>query len=157
MDATAMTHYITETFDGVRVVESSGDTFLFYDPEGDLPSERLFSFAIATVVTSDSNDTVSDLDHPGAYRVNIGLPKGAYTARFGPAPAVRDEHGVLETGYDYAVRDRVLPHPHYASQHWVCVVSPGPETTGEVRRMLDEAHRFVARKHANNRARRAAS
>ncbi|MEV0697274.1 DUF6194 family protein [Saccharopolyspora sp. NPDC050389] len=155
MDATAMTRYIEETFDGVRAVENAGDTFFVHDPDGDLPDDRWMPFA--TIVTGDNYDTVSDLDHPGAYRINIGLTKDSFTARFGPAPTARDERGVLATEFDYAARDQVLPHPHYASQYWVCVVNPGPETTGEVRRLLDEAHDFAARKHANQKARKAKS
>lgn len=153
MDATAMTRYIEENFDGVRVVENSGDKFFSYDPDGDLPDDRWFPFA--TIVTGDNYDSVSDLSRPGAYRINIGLTKSAYAERFGAAPTSRDERGVLDTGFDYSVRDQVMPHPHYASQHWVCVVNPGPETTGAVRRMLDDAYDFAVRKHENQKARKA--
>ncbi|RNL86477.1 DUF6194 family protein [Halostreptopolyspora alba] len=114
MDAHSLTRHITETYEGLRTFEYSGDTFFLYDPDGTLPDERFYSLTIATVVTGDHHDTVSDLDHPGAYRVNIGLPRNSYTARLGPAPTVRDEAGILDTGYDYAERDLVLPHPHYA-------------------------------------------
>lgn len=155
MDATAMKHYISETFDGIRVAESEGDTFFSYDPDGDPPDDRWLPFA--TVVTDDNYDSVSGLGEPGAYRINIGLTKQAYVARLGSAPHSRDEHGILVTGFDYSVRDRVLPHPHYASQHWVCVVNPGRETTEDVRVMLDDAYRFALRKHANQRARRSRS
>lgn len=153
MDATTMTRYISEAFDGIRFVEYSGDTFFSYDPDGDLPDDRWSPFA--TVLTDDNYDTVSNLSEPGAYRINIGLTKQAYVSRLGSAPHSRDEQGILVTGFDYSVRDRVLPHPHYASQHWVCVVNPGPETTGDVRVLLDDAYRFAARKHANQRARQA--
>ncbi|NYE47490.1 hypothetical protein HDA32_002610 [Spinactinospora alkalitolerans] len=146
-----MTHYISETFDGVRAVESSGDTFFTYDPDGDLPEDRWLPFA--TVVTGDDHDSVSGLDAPEAYRLNIGLTKAAYTSRFGPAPTDRDEHGVLDTGFDHSERDRVMPHPYYASQYWICVVNPGANTTDDVARLLDEAHRFAARKHANRSGR----
>lgn len=151
MDAAAMTRYISETFDGVRVVENSGDTFFRYDPSGDSSEDHWLPFA--TVVTGDNYDSVSNLDSPGAYRVNIGLPKAVYTSRFGPAPTDRDEHGVLDTGFDYSARDQVMPHPHYASQYWVCVVTPAENTLDDVRRLLDEAHRFAARKNANRSAR----
>ncbi len=157
MDATTLIRHIIETYEGLRVVEASEDVFFCYDPTGDLPDERFYSSTVATVatvVTGDHYDTISDLDHPGAYRVNIGLPKDAYTARLGTPPTVRDERGILDTGVDHAVRDRVLPHPHYASQYWVCVVAPGEETTDEVLRMLDEAYELVRRKYANHAARR---
>jgi hypothetical protein len=137
MDANEMKLYICETFDGVTAVEGTGDTFLSYDPDGDLPADRWFPFA--TIVTGDRYDTVSDLDRPGRYRLNIGLPKAAYQSLFGTPPAQPD----------YAATDVLMPHPVYGGQYWVCVVNPGKSTLGVVDELLTEAHRFAARKHAN--------
>jgi hypothetical protein len=148
-----MTEHI-KSFACTRVMEAYGDTFFLYDPDGDLPPERRLPFA--TIVTDDNYERVSELSEPGAYRLNIGLTKATYTAMFGAVPTERDDQGVLETGFDYAERDRVMPHPVYASQHWVCVVSPGEATLDAVRPLLAEAHEFAARKHANH-ARRTAS
>jgi hypothetical protein len=147
-----MTRYICETFDGVRAVEGAGDTFFRYDPDADLPPERQLPFA--TIVTGDHYDTVSRLNRPGAYRLNLGLTKATYTGSFGPAPTRRDADGVLDTGFDHAAVDTVVPHPSYASQYWVSVVNPGQATWDTVRTLLAEAHGFAARKHANHQARR---
>jgi Family of unknown function (DUF6194) len=150
MDAIHLDRHLRETFDGVGVVEHLGDSFYFYDPD-DLPANRMFPFA--TIVVDDKHDSASRLSEPGAYRLNIGLTKATYTARFGAAPTRRDENGVLETGFDYTVRDRLMPHPVYASQYWVCVVNPGAATFEEVRPLLAEAHEFAVRKHTNKTAR----
>lgn len=139
-------------FAGTRVMEAYGDTFFLYDPDGDLPPERQLPFA--TIVTADNYDQVSELSRPGVYRLNIGLTKAGYTAVFGAVPTERDDRGVFDTGFDYARQDQVMPHPHYASQYWVCVVSPIENALDAVRSMLAEAHGFAARKHANH-ARRA--
>jgi hypothetical protein len=62
---------------------------------------------------------------------------------------------VLDPGRDYAVLDTLLPHPVYASQHWVCVLVPGAETfETTVRPLLDEAYRLAVRKYENHAARR---
>ena len=143
-----MKDLISSTFAGTRVVEAYGDTFFLYDPDGDLPPERQMPFA--TIVTDDNYEHVSALSEPGAYRLNIGLTKATYTAMFGAVPTERDAEGVFDTGFDYAERDRVMPHPVYASQHWVCVVSPGETTLDDIRPLLAEAHGFAARKHANH-------
>src|SRR5262249_30227539 len=119
----------------------------------DLPPERQLPFV--TIVTGDHYDTISDLDRPGAYRVNIGLTKTTYTASFGAAPTERDGNGMLRTGDDYATVDTLMPHPVYGSQHWVCVVNPGEATLATVWALLAEAHAFAARKYANQRARQA--
>jgi len=152
MDAIEMKRYICETFENVWAVEHLGDTFFMYAPDGDLPPERQFPFV--TIVTGDRHDTVSNLDRPGAYRLNIGLTKATYTAWFGAAPTQRDADGVLETGFDYAVPDSFMPHPVYASQHWVCVVNPAAATLEKVWPLLAEAHEFAVRKYANYTARR---
>ncbi|NJP33982.1 DUF6194 family protein [Micromonospora thermarum] len=152
MNADEMTRHILDTFDGVTALEATGDTFFIYDPHGDLPAQRQLPFA--TIVTGDHYDTVSDLNRPGAYRLNIGLTRAGYTTLFGPAPSRRDEQGVLDTGVDYAATDTLMPHPIYASQHWVSVVDPGDATLPAVRALLAEAHGFAARKHANQRTRR---
>lgn len=155
MNADDMKRYICETFDGLNVMEASGDTFFIYDPDGDLPAKHQMPFA--TIVTGDRYDSVSDLSRPGVYRLNIGLTKATYRSLFGAAPTRRDEHGVLETGSDHTATDTVMPHPVYASQYWVCVVNPGEATLDAVRKLLIEAHGFAARKYANQQNRRAPS
>ncbi|MFC0527737.1 DUF6194 family protein [Phytohabitans kaempferiae] len=152
MRAEEMRRQIRAEFAGVREAEANGDTFFLYDPDGDLPPERQMPFA--TIVTGDHYDSVSKLDRPGAYRLNIGVTKATYTALLGDPPTVRDAAGVLESGYDYAAEDTLLPHPHYAAQYWVCVVNPGEATLPAVLTLLTEAHGFAARKYANHRARR---
>jgi hypothetical protein len=152
MDDRAVVRYLIETFGGVTAAESSGDTFLTYDPGGDLPENRRFPFA--TVVTGDNYDQVSDLNRATAYRLNLGLTKATYTSLFGAAPSHRDERGVLDTGFDYAAVDEVMPHPIYASQYWVCVVSPSDTTFEAVRPFIAEAYDFAARKYAKQQARR---
>lgn len=152
MNATDMQRYICATFDGVNAFEASGDTFLIYDPDRDLPAERQLPFA--TIVTGDRYDSVSQLHRPDTYRLNIGLTRATYTALFGTPPTHRDEHGVLETDSDYAATDIVMPHPIYASQYWVCVLNPAEASLDTVRKLLAEAHEFAARKYANQQTRR---
>src|SRR6266487_6548872 len=126
MDASEMKRYIDETFDGVNALEAAGDTFFLYDPSRDLPPERQLPFA--TIVTGDHYDSVSRLDRPGAYRLNIGLTKATYVARFGTPPTQRDADGGYETGFDHTALDTLTPHPIYAAQYWVSVVNPAERT-----------------------------
>lgn len=155
MEAEAVIRYLADTFDGVVVIEHEGDHFVSYDPDGDAPADHFLPFV--TVVTGDRYDRVSRLDRPGHYRLNIGLTRRGYTALFGPAPTERDGDGILATGFDYAATDRLMPHPVYASQYWVCVLNPGPSTWDTVRPLLAEAYDFAARKHANRASRASAA
>jgi hypothetical protein len=138
MDAEAMKRYVVDTFAGVGFADSEGDTFFYYDPTGEGPPERWIPFA--TIVTGDRYDTVSKLDEPGRYRLNIGLTKATYESLFGAVPA----------NLDHTAVDTLMPHPDYAAQHWVCAVNPSLDT---VRALLAEAYAFAVRRYDNRRAR----
>jgi hypothetical protein len=132
MDAVQMTAYIHDTFRDVETTTAYGYTFFF------LGSERMLPFA--TLVDADNeHERVSDLDRPGVWRLNIGVSRKTYRSFFGPESPRLGPNGVLE-GHDFTVLDRILPHPHYAPQSWVCVLSPGPETLQVVGRLLQEAY-----------------
>lgn len=137
-------------YDGVRLLAAQGDLFYLYDPDNDLPPERQQPFA--TIVTGDHYEKVSRLDEPDAWRLNIGLTKATYTRLFGPVPTERDEDWVLDSGHDYAEWDKLMPHPFYASQHWVCIVTPSD--LGPLTPLLAEAYDFAVRKYTNHQARR---
>jgi hypothetical protein len=134
-----MKKWIDSSFPGIASVDNDGDTFWYYDPTGEGPPERWIP--LATLVTGDRYDTVSDLGRPGRYRLNVGLTKATYQKLFEqPPPAI-----------DYTATDVVLPHPEYGTQNWVCVVNPTLDT---VRDLLAEAFEFAVRKHTNREARR---
>jgi hypothetical protein len=151
MDAGAVTRYITGKFEHVVAVEKDGDTFFTVDPSGRPPDGAWMPFA--TVVTGDRYDRASHLERVGTYRLNIGLGKATYTGLFGAPPRQRDADRVLDTGFDYAAEDRLMPHPYYASQYWVCVVDPSDATFEEVEPLLAEAHALAARKAERRAAR----
>ncbi|MGV9676660.1 DUF6194 family protein [Nocardia sp. NPDC003482] len=151
MNADEMKRHITTSYAGLRVAEHLGDTFFIFDPDGDLPPNLQMPFA--TLVTGDNYDAVSALGD-GSYRLNLGLPRDRYIALFGPAPGHRDENGVYDTGFDYAARDVLMPHPVYAGQNWVTVVNPDAATLDSALALVAEAYDFAARKHANREARR---
>jgi hypothetical protein len=92
----------------------------------------------ATLVTTDEHDTASSLARPGLFRLNIGV-SGATFARVAG--------GAVEP--DFTAADRLLPHPVYAAQHWVCIVNPTAATLDAVvLPLLDEAHERLAAQEA---------
>jgi hypothetical protein len=163
MDVAAITRYITDTFDGVDVVVGSreagspeiawGDTFFSYDPGSQLPPDRRFPFA--TIVTKDYGDfdRASNLDRPGVFRLNIGVSKETYRALFGPQPSAPSMGEVVATGHDFAALDRLLPHPVYAPQSWVCILNPSDAGFEAVRPLLAEAHQLAVARHAKREPR----
>ncbi|GAA4447452.1 DUF6194 family protein [Actinokineospora soli] len=138
MDDRQVVGLLTAKLDGVIVMENRGDSFLVYDPDGDVPYNRRFPFA--TVVTGDHYDSASDLGRPGAFRLNLGLTKQVYRDLFADGDPV-----------NHAAVDRLMPHPVYASQHWVCVVNPSERTLDEAWPLVEDAYGFAVRKHANRR------
>jgi len=152
MDEAAIIAYITTAFDGVDAATASqetgapevawGDTFFFYNPDHS-PSNQMFPFA--TIVTKDYGDfdAASNLNRPGIFRLNIGVSPKTYGAHFGPPP--RGGATVSATDYDFTALDRLLPHPVYAPQSWVCVLSPGRETFETIiQPLLAEAYERAA-------------
>jgi hypothetical protein len=142
MDAAAVTHYITTTFDKVETSDTMGYTFFFYDSDHKLP--------FATLIAQDNEyDRVSSLDRPGVFRLNIGVDRDTYHAMFGPPPSAPGESGIVDTGHDFTALDQIMPHPVYAPQMWVCVLSPSAETFETVKRLLAEGYDRAARRNVN--------
>lgn len=130
--------------DDVGTPESAwGDSFVFYDPD-DRPADRLWPFA--TVVCSDypGFDTVSRLDRPGVYRVNLAVGRRAFAELVGYPPAAHPEH---DGEHDHAALDVLLPHPVYAAQGWVSVLCPADREAGRLPDLLALAHRRAAERH----------
>ncbi len=154
MDQEAIIEYVTDTFTGVEVERptdgpGAGDTFIFYDPQHNLDPQRRWPFA--TIVTKDYGDfdNTSQLNRPNVFRLNIGVSKDTFRALFGAAPGAESDGSAT---YDYAAVDRLLPHPVYAPQSFVCVLNPSPETFDTVKPLLAEAYSIVATRHARRQA-----
>jgi hypothetical protein len=150
MDQDAIIQYITDTFAGVEVLRpddgpGAGDTFFFTASQRDVDPTRRQPFA--TIVTKDYGefDNASQLDRPGVFRLNIGVSRETFQALFGYLPGKESAKSVE---YDYAALDKVMPHPVYAPQSFVCVLNPSPETFETVKPLLAEAYSIVEARHS---------
>lgn len=124
-----MAQYICETFPGVETSTNFGYTFFFYGSDHMLP--------FATMISSDNEyDRVSNLDRPGVYRLNIGVSKPTFVSLFGAGK-------IDPAQYDYTAIDRIMPHPDYHPQSFICVLSPSPATFERVRTFLAEAYELA--------------
>ena len=121
-----------------------GDSFFYYDPDRSLAPDRRFPFATLVVQDYAGFDTASDVNRPGVFRVNISVGRESYAKLFGHPPA---EHADHHDSYDYTVLDQVIPHPVYAKQGWVSILSPAATSADQLRSLLAEAHARVARRH----------
>lgn len=124
--------YITTTFPDVETTTNFGYTFFFYRSERQLP--------FATLIASDNEyDRISNLDRPGVYRLNIGISRETFQALFGTTK-------VDVSSYDFTALDVIMPHPEYAPQNFICVLSPGAMTSEKVRDLLAEAYDIAVRR-----------
>ena len=101
----------------------------------------------ATIATADYEyDRVSNLDRPGVFRLNIGVSKQTFQALFGTGK-------VDVSAYDFTALDKIMPHPEYAAQNFVCVLSPSDLTLERVRALLAEAYELAVRRHSKRQKR----
>jgi len=134
MDETTIAQYITGTFAGVETTTAFGYTFFFYRAERRLP--------FATIASTDNEyERISNLDRPGVFRLNIGVSKQTFQSLFGA-------HKVDVNAYDFTALDTLMPHPDYAAQSWLCVLSPSDATWSQVQEMLAEAYDIAVRRQA---------
>lgn len=135
MDESSVIAYITKTFPEVETTTAFGYIFFFYRSERKLP--------FATLISSDQEyDRISNLDRPGVFRLNIGISKQTFQALFGTAK-------VDVSSYDFSVLDVIMPHPEYAKQHFICVLSPSEATFERVGLLLAEAYDIAVRRYTN--------
>nr|WSZ20701.1 DUF6194 family protein [Streptomyces canus] len=114
-----------------------GDAFFYYAPDGRMPRSTQ---PYGTIVTKNyPDDSASDLDPPGRWRVNVHVGRTALPE-------------LVEARYDLAAADVVLTHPVYGPLGWICVVNPGERTTGTVVRLLREAHEAARARAARRRS-----
>jgi hypothetical protein len=156
MDQDAIIQYVTDTFTGIELLRptdgpGAGDTFFYYDPQHNLDPTRRLPFA--TIVTKDYGDfdNTSNLNRPDVFRLNIGVSRDTFRALIGYAPG---EDSAKSTDYDFAALDRLMPHPVYAPQSYVCVLNPSPETFELVKPLLAEAYSMAATRHASRQGKR---
>lgn len=66
---------------------SWGDSFFFYDPDGELQTSRRMPFATMVTKDYDGFDTASNLNRPGVFRLNIAVGRAAFERLIGYPPA----------------------------------------------------------------------
>src|SRR5690348_1560638 len=119
MDEAAIRDFIAANYPGVDVEIGSqeggapeiawGDTFFIYDPEHNLEGARRFPFATMVIKDYGDFDNASNLNRTGVFRLNIGVSRETYDSLFGD-----------EARHEFTELDRLMPHPVYGKNHWVC-------------------------------------
>ena len=123
MNQTELEEFVAD-LPNVQRTENFGYTFFFVGDDHRLP--------FATMANSDNDfDDVSNLNREGVFRVNIGVSSETFRHLI--------SHSDGED-IDYSVLNVFLPHPDYARQNFVCILSPGGDNVQETKRLIVEAH-----------------
>ncbi len=67
--------------------------------------------------------------------MNIGISKETFAKLF-----------AAEADHDFTALDRLMPHPVYARNHFVCVLNPSDSTFDEIKPLLQEAYEIAVRR-----------
>ena len=114
--------------DKVQQEENFGYTFFFVGDDHRLP--------FVTIGHSDNDfDKVSDLNREGVFRINIGVSKATYQSLLADSGS---------ENMDYSVLDVFMPHPHYAKQHFLCILNPTQKNAEITRQLIVEAHSIAS-------------
>ena len=103
-----------------------GYTLFFYGTEQMLP--------FASLIDADTEqDNISGLDREGVFRINIGVSAATFKKLF---PEERKD-------MDYRELNVFQPHPHYAAQKFICILSPSGEKLDQTLAFIDEAYELA--------------
>lgn len=106
---------------------------------------RLGGVEVVVAKDYDGFDTVSQLNRPGLFRLNVSVGRATFRELFGDPPGPAD--------VDFAALDRLMPHPTYARQGWVSIINPSDANRARVEALLSEAHaRAADRYHKRSQA-----
>jgi hypothetical protein len=134
--------YAKEAFPGVVDDRNWGERALFYNPGQKLPKGIYF---LTFKEKDGANDSASKIK-PGQYRLNVGISKVAFIARFGGIPTRPPAGGVVNTGHDFTACNVITPHPVYGWMSWIAVKNPSAETLGELKPLLAETYKLAVTK-----------
>lgn len=143
MNADEIINYCLENLEGVVLVNSWGERGIFYNPENKLKR----GVYILTVKEKDGeNDSSSNLDREGIYRVNLGVRKQTFSNLFGHIPSRPAKGGIVDMNFDFTATDKIMPHPVYGWMSWLCCLNPSDETFESLKPLIAEAHAYAKEK-----------
>jgi hypothetical protein len=137
LDIAEVDAWLMARFEGLAPRDSWGERSYFCNPGGKAARGTYF----LTIKEKDgANDRASDLDRPGIWRLNFGLPKAEFMRLFGHPPARPGKGQVIEGPWDFTALDQLTPHPVYGWAAWVAILSPSVETYEELKPLIALAY-----------------
>ena len=140
IDIEEIVEYVCSAYPGVIFDENWGERSLFYNPQRKLPKG---TYILSFKERDGANDSASDLDGAGVYRLSLGVSRRRYIEMFGPVPTRPAAGETIVGPWDFTVVDKLMPHPVYAWMAWVIVLSPGRQTFENLKPLIEEGYRLA--------------
>lgn len=102
-----------------------GERGLFYNPEGQFAKG---AYVLTFKEKDGANDSASQLNTGGKYRLNLKISKETFIHLFESIPKRPAAGNVIEGDYDFAALNTLMPHPVYGWMTWACVLNPTRKT-----------------------------
>lgn len=135
--------YVLETYSGMVADTNWGERGLFYNPEKRLPK----GIYLMTFKEKDgANDSASNIDRGGLYRLNLGISKSSFLNLFGETPKRPAAGHIVDTEHDFEVLDAITPHPVYGWMSWIAVLNPSESTFETLKPLIDESYGAALKK-----------
>lgn len=115
--------YIVEHLPNAQKAEHFDYTFFFYGSDHILP--------FVSIAKSDNEyDSVSNLNRDGIFRINIGVSRDTFNKLLFDS----------KKDWNFTELNCFMPHPHYAAQHFICILNPERDRLLETLNFIEEAH-----------------
>jgi hypothetical protein len=140
-----LSDFLLTTFEGLRLIDSWGETSFFYNPDDIGPRGTYF----CTIKEKNGeNDKASALDREGVFRFNFGISKSTFLDLFSEIPKRPIKGGIIEGSYDFTNLDHLTPHPIYGWMCWVSITNPSPESFQRIESLIFESYNLAKKKHS---------
>ena len=137
MDCLKLAAFLRENYADLIETPSWGEQSFFYNPASRLPRGVYF---LTLKTRNGPHDVASQLDRADVFRVNFGISKRGFIARFAEIPARPAAGKIVAMQHDFTRLDTLTPHPVYGWMAWVSVLKPSEETLDSWRPLLDESY-----------------
>ena len=140
----SISNFLLTTFEGLREIDSWGETSFFYNPDNIGPRGTYF-FTIKE--KNGNNDKASSLDRKGVFRLNFGISKATFLKMFSSIPKRPAKGGIIEGEYEFTDLDSLTPHPVYGWMCWVSILNPSKDSFEQIKSLIFESYHLAQIKH----------
>ena len=132
--------YVCSTYPGVVDDKNWGERALFYNPRRALPKG---TYILSFKECDGRNDSASNLDRAGVYRLNLGISTSRFVEMFGALPTRPSAGKTIDGAWDFSALDKLMPHPVYAWMAWVVILSPGRQSFENLKPLIEESYQLA--------------